>query len=61
MMSLVLFELINRIAPKKQYGHKVHIENALNSLHLMMGLAEGPQRPGIIKGQVTMKPYYIPM
>ena len=57
-MSIILFELINRIAPKKQYGHKLYIENALNSLHLMMGLAEGPQRPGIIKGQVFLNAYF---
>ncbi|KAI6650438.1 Dedicator of cytokinesis protein 3 isoform X2 [Oopsacas minuta] len=40
-----------RIAPKKQYGHKLYIEKSLNSLHLMMSLAETPERPGIIKGQ----------
>ena len=40
------------MAPKKGYSHKLHIENALNSLHLMMSLTEGPSRPGIIKGQV---------
>ena len=51
--EVLIFKLIDRMAPKKAYGHKLHIESALNSLHLMMSFAEGPHRPGIIKGQVS--------